>query len=265
MLKELTEITSFVGINFSTDPLYAKIENTVVIAKHIDNPQGHYVLFNVCMGYALAKKMKIPTPEFGCAIFIAGKTINYIASEYRINHNDLFTYTVMENSVVPIESPMLTMSIGEEEIVKLIIFDVIITNLDRNKGNLLIKMPKKGEEPRLFPIDYTHIFPGQCIWFDVLKRPFPSTKKIVEQIFEHGGHQNLIENRNFDAMLIDEVAREFKVKLQDIDISSIIESIPQILLSRFEKNDIENLKKYLTRNIEEYDDIIKEIKQYLVR
>lgn len=98
-----------------------------------------------------------------------------------------------------------------------------------------------------------------------MKRPFPSTKKIVEQIFEHGGHQNLIENRNFDAMLIDEVAHEFKVKLQGIDISSIIESVPQILLSRFEKNDIENLKKYLTRNIEEYDDIIKEIKQYLVR
>lgn len=127
---------------------------------------------------------------------------------------------------------------------------------------LLLKYSKKGKIPSLVPIDYTHIFPGECIWFDVLKQPFPSIKELVHNIFAFGGHQVLIENRRFDSELIENVAKEFKGKL---DIKRTISLVPSELLNRYKQEDIENLEKYLIRNFNEYDHIIKELKYYLVR
>ncbi|PNZ27108.1 phosphatidylinositol kinase [Staphylococcus rostri] len=265
MVEQLTEITSFVGEYFSTDPLYGKIENKIVVVKHINNPQGHYALFNEYIGYALASKLGIPTPEYGFAIFKENKTKNYLEPDYSIKNNDIFTYTKLENAVIQIDSPLYTATIDIEEIIKLIIFDIFIANYDRNKGNLLLKMPKKGKKASLFPIDYTHIFPGQCIWVDVLRQPLPSIKEIVGEIFSYGGHQSLIENRIIDEKTIDEVARDFKKNLECIDISDTIEEIPSVLLNMYDNEDINNLKGYLFRNIHEFDYIIKEIKRYLVR
>lgn len=58
----------------------------------------------------------------------------------------------------------MTSFVQKSEIVNLLLFDIFIYNKDRNLGNLLIEIPKK-----LYPIDYTHILPGGCIWPDVLK------------------------------------------------------------------------------------------------
>lgn len=264
-MEELTEITSFVGENFSTDPLYAKIGERIVIVKHIDNKQKYYSLFNEYLGYTLAKELGIYTPEFGCACFKEGKTINYLSLEYRIKNNDFFTYTVLIDAVTQIESPAYIMKVDLKEILNIIIFDIFITNFDRNKGNLLLKYPKKGERPSLIPIDYTHIFPGQCIWFDVLKQPFPSIKELVRNAFSIGGHQILIENRRFDPDLIENVAKEFKDKLDKLDVKKTISLVPCELLDRYEQEDIENLERYLIRNFNAYDDIIEELKHYLVR
>lgn len=264
-MRALTEITSRVGTNFSTNPLYAKLDTTTVVVKSINNPESFYALFNETLGYFLAGYLEIPVPEFGFAKFVEGETKNRITDDVIFDNGEFFTFTKMENSIVQVDNPALVDTISDNDIIKLIIFDVFISNTDRNKGNLLLKMPKKGKRASLFPIDYTHIFPGECLWFDILSKPLPSIDKIVEEVFTVGGHQKLIENRVFSNDVVEQTANEFKINLLNIDIDGIISSIPEILRKKHNESDIQNLKSYLNRNREYLDDIIIEIKKYLVR
>lgn len=121
------------------------------------------------------------------------------------------------------------------------------------------------QKAKLFPLDYTHIFPGECIWFDVLKRGNPSIEKMVEDVFQTGNYQLLLENKSFDPIEIRKIGYEIKKKLVNIDMDDIISSMPNEISVGHSKQDIYLLKKFIERNISEFDDIIEEITKHLVR
>ncbi|ENM7739618.1 HipA family kinase [Staphylococcus aureus] len=264
MVKILTEITSRVG-NGVTTPYYAMIDSLAVVVKSINNNEGVYALFNEAVGYCIAERLDFSHPDFGFAQYKSDLTINRIPNDSSFNDKEIFTYTVLENSVIHIEGPGMINTIDNKDIIELIIFDSFISNTDRNKGNILIKMPKKGQKAKLFPLDYTHIFPGECIWFDVLKRGNPSIEKMVEDVFQTGNYQLLLENKSFDPIEIRKISYEIKKKLVNIDMDDIISSMPNEISLGHSKQDIYLLKKFIERNISEFDDIIEEITKHLVR
>ena len=98
----------------------------------------------------------------------------------------------------------------------MLLFDIFIYNKDRNLGNLLIEIPKK-----LYPIDYTHILPGGCIWPDVLKNDDYSIEDIIKDMFSSGYYQYLLENRKIETSIIEDCGRTFV----DEAIKFIIEKI----------------------------------------
>ncbi|GAA6823876.1 hypothetical protein HpBTM60_25140 [Helicobacter pylori] len=263
-MEKITEITSKVG-NGATTPYYAMINSSAVVIKSIKNDEGFYALFNEAMGYYIAESLKFPHPEFGFAEYDIYLTKNNISNEVSFNDTELFTYTVLENAVLPIDAPGMLKTVENKNIIELLIFDCFISNTDRNKGNLLIKMPKKGQKAELFPIDYTHIFPGECIWFDVLKQGNPSIKKMIEAVFNTGNYQLLIENKTFTSVEIRQIGSEFKNKLVNIDMDGIIDSIPYKIKNGHQEQDIILLKKFVERNKNEFDDIMEEIIKHLVR
>ncbi|HDH4206069.1 TPA: phosphatidylinositol kinase [Staphylococcus aureus] len=264
MVRVLTEITSKVG-NGATTPYYAMIDSLAVVVKSINNGERFYALFNEAVGYYIAERLDFSHPEFGFAQYKSNLTINRIPSSSSFNDKEVFTYTVLENSVIQIEAPGMINTIDNRDIVELIIFDSFISNTDRNKGNILIKMPKKGQKAKLFPLDYTHIFPGECIWFDVLKRGNPSIEKMVEDVFRTGNYQLLIENKIFEPLEIRKIGDDIKKKLVNIDMDDIIGSIPNEISDGHSEQDIYLLKKFIERNINEFDDIIEEITKHLAR
>ncbi|PTG91843.1 phosphatidylinositol kinase [Staphylococcus chromogenes] len=263
-MEKITEITSKVG-NGATTPYYAMINSSAVVIKSIKNDEGFYALFNEATGYYIAESLEFPHPEFGFAEYDGFLTKNHISSGVSFDHAELFTYTVLENAVLPIDAPGMLNTVENKNIIELIIFDCFISNTDRNKGNLLIKMPKKKQKAELFPIDYTHIFPGECIWFDVLKKGNPSIKTMIEDVFNTGNYQLLIENKTFTSAEIKQVGSDFKNKLGNIDMDAIIDSIPFKIKSGHQEQDIKLLKKFVERNKNEFDDIIEEIIKHLVR
>lgn len=263
-MEKITEITSKVG-NGVTSPYYAKIDSLSIVVKSIKNDDVFYALFNEAIGYFLAEILNFPHPEFGFAKYHDGYTKNFIENDVSFEDKEVFTYTVLENSVLPIDAPGMLDTIDKKDIIQLIIFDAFISNTDRNKGNLLIKMPKKGSKAKLFPLDYTHIFPGECLWFEVLKNGNPSVQKMVEQIFDTGNYQMLIENKKFERCEVLKISREFQSRIDDIDIDGIIDSIPSEIKNGHNDKDLTLLKSFIERNKNEFDDIIEEILRHLVR
>lgn len=136
-------------------------------------------------------------------------------------HSSLFTYTTWLEKSLTITSPSMTSFVQKSEIVNLLLFDIFIYNKDRNLGNLLIEIPKK-----LYPIDYTHILPGGCIWPDVLKNDDYSIEDIIKDMFSSGYYQYLLENRKIETSIIEDCGRNFVDKVNDVDIESIISKIP---------------------------------------
>ena len=51
--------------------------------------------------------------------------------------------------------------IEKEDLVKLIIFDYFILNEDRNTENIFVNAETNSDRLTLYPIDYTHSFPGE--------------------------------------------------------------------------------------------------------
>ncbi|MEK4562434.1 HipA family kinase [Staphylococcus sp. FSL K6-3157] len=263
-MEKLTEITSMVG-NGATTPYYARIGSLAVVVKSINNNESFYALFNEAMGYYIAESLDFLHPDFGFAQYETNLTKNHIPNDVSFYDKEVFTYTVLENSIIPIDTPGMLNTIDNKDIIELIIFDSFISNTDRNKGNILIKMPKKGKRAKLFPLDYTHIFPGECIWFDVLKKGNPAIEEMIDGIFHTENYQLLIENKTFNSAEIWQVGFEFKNKLVNIDIDDIINSIPNEIKNGHEKQDIKLLKEFIERNKNEFDDIIEEIEKHLVR
>lgn len=263
-MKVLTEITSFIG-NGVTKPVIATINSEYVVAKSIKNDESYPSLFNEILGYKLAHKLNVPCPDYGIAYFKSNITINNITRDVSFADNEFFTYTKFENGVIPIETPGMLNRVSKEDILEIIIFDIFICNTDRNKGNLLIKMPKKAQPAKLFPIDYTHIFPGECIWPDVLRQGLYTEKELVTNVLSTGNYQLLIENKTFTVEEINSKASEMKYMINTLNIDDIISRVPEELLNNFSVDELNLLKVFLKRNQENFSIIIKELVNYLVR
>lgn len=248
-MEIISEITEDVG-NGVTDPIRGYIDDKKVVAKYIHNNEGFIALFNELLGYNLAEFFGIRHPHFGYALFSKEDTAVKNGKDYV--HSSLFTYTTWLEKSLTITSPSMTSFVQKSEIVNLLLFDIFIYNKDRNLGNLLIEIPKK-----LYPIDYTHILPGGCIWPDVLKNDDYSIEDLIKDMFSSGYYQYLLENRKIETSIIEDCGRTFVDKVNDVDIESIISKIPIYLKNNLSEENIQQLYKYFIYITENFDEAIK--------
>lgn len=261
-MRIITEIGDYVGLGV-TNPMHASIDGERVIIKNIENDETHVALFNELLGYEVARCVGLRHPEFGVAYYrenITKVNCNGITDEnFRDDH--LFTYTLFSNKIIQITSPRMTDDIPDKDILKLIIFDAFICNTDRNKGNILIKMPNRNSgSPLLFPIDYTHILPGRCLWQDILRQNDYNVTSIISEVFDSNFYQYLIEERRFDNSTIETVGNDIYENLKSIDFSETLESVHDDLSSMFDGKDIGLVISYLEYMRENFAILINEIK-----
>lgn len=261
-MRIITEISDYVGLGV-TNPMHASIDGERVIIKSIENDETHVALFNESLGYEMAKCIGLRHPEFGVAFYRESITKvnrnNITVDSFADNH--LFTYTLYSNKITPIVSPRMTDGISDEEILKLIIFDIFMSNTDRNKGNLLIKMPKKNNSGSvLFPIDYTHILPGRCLWQDILRQNNYNISSIISEVFESNFYQYLIEERKFDVSKIDTIGDGIYEKIEDIDFAEKIKCVHDDIRSRIDEPDLALVISYLEYMRNHFKVLVDEVK-----
>lgn len=232
--KRITEIVSFVG-NGITQPLRCRLnDDRIVIFKTFNNPEGNRVLANEYICYHIAKLLNIHIPEAGVAIFnketmISTEIQDKFDKELQ-HYYGLGYFSTNRDKVTQLTCPLvLSTQSNNNDISKIIMFDHLICNKDRNPGNLLIDI-KKGDK-FMSIIDHTHVFSHGAIWdYNILQR------LILEQ--DYTDNDVMLRNayiydmfKEFRALNIEDllsICADFKNQLTDKALYDIIESVPQI-------------------------------------
>lgn len=192
------------------------------VAKFIGNPDGVKVLINEYVAASLAKLMGLPIPNFEIA------SIENI-TEFKNNliGIEMIDGTVFCSEWIEKTSPVpgyfiLSKTNNKYDAIKILIFDVIIGNNDRNPGNLLINFKNNS----LIAIDHSHIFIHQALWNDYTLNSLIG-KKIDISMMNKFNFNNLSLCLN-DKNYIEDI-KNFIKKIKNIkesDITKIVESIP---------------------------------------
>lgn len=104
--------------------------------------------------------INIPMPESGIGM-VDKKTIVYSNSITGNNFGYCF-YSKLLPKAFPIKSVIVPELANLADFYKILLFDHIIFNTDRNIGNLLIQYSNDGL--RLYAIDHTYVLVGQSLW-----------------------------------------------------------------------------------------------------
>ena len=128
-----------------------------VIAKYPNNIIGNQILVNEFIGSSIAKAIDVNVPEYGVCI-MSDDVIEQASLEYdglSADNSGTCFYTEYISQSIPITNGIImSMSIEDFDVAKLILFDHIICNQDRHKGNMILDTEKN----RLYSIDHGTLF-----------------------------------------------------------------------------------------------------------
>lgn len=146
----------------STEPIFAILEDgTQAIVKLKNGPEGNLVLFNEYLCYRLAILLDIPMPHSGICIMNEKTEIQDAGIADASNYGQAFYSTFMPKTTKLI-STIIGRINNKEDFIKVILFDHVIFNSDRNPGNLLVSFYKDNISLKV--IDHSHVFINQALW-----------------------------------------------------------------------------------------------------
>ena len=246
--------------NGVTKPKIATLEDdTTIVLKEFNGEQGNLVIFNEFLCYRLAILIGLPMPKSGLCILDDTCDNNEFITEK--NFGTCF-YSTYLNKVTPIKEGIIPLITNQDIFYKLIIFDHIIYNWDRNPGNLLVRFYKN--DIKLYVIDHSHVFKNQTIWdsqcledgikeFDILDTRILKENETIYSMFFN---KICVEKEK----LINEKILFQKLISYDI-IYGLIAECPNSIKPT--EKDIDSLIKYLLYRIDNLDRIISTICSYI--
>lgn len=197
--------------------------NTYVV-KFPGNPEGEKALINEFIASNLCKYLNLPIMDYAL--------INVKKENYKKE---------MEEDIIPISGTafgtiynadlltilnagMIAKTRNNNDAIKILIFDLLIGNYDRNKGNLMINSVSK----ELIMIDHSHIFGVGTLW-DKYQLPRLTEEKFDISTLNKFNYINitdsLIKDKDFYCELNKFVQKVKNIKKEDIE--KIMEKIPR--------------------------------------
>lgn len=242
-----------------TEPKFAILDDGMqVITKLFNGPEGNLVLFNEYICYKLAILLDIPMPNSGVCIFdetteIQDETIAGIK-----NYGKAF-YSEYMPKVTKLVPAIIKKMKNRNDFLRIILFDHVIFNTDRNPGNLLVRFYKNDISLKV--IDHTHVFINQAVWdANCLKRAMMyendllSTRVLEDNRYLYG---MFFDNITITKTLLENESKIFKAKINRPVIIDIIENVPDEWKPA--KEDIEELVNYILYRINNLTKIISMI------
>lgn len=246
--------------NGITEPKFAfDDDNTSMVIKVFNGVEGNLVLFNEYFCYRLAILLGMEMPKSGvCAL-----------DSYTIDDNALITkdnfgkgfYSTYYPKVAPLLDTIIPLIKNKWDFYKIILFDHLIFNTDRNYGNLLVQFYKSNVSLKV--IDHSHVFINQSIWNarclnDGIKDKDYNSTKILE-------YNSTLYNMFFACMscnrdILKDTVDLFKNTITCDIMYKIISEIPEEWLPS--EKDLEALINYLKYRIKYLDNIGSIIERY---
>lgn len=247
--------------NGVTAPKFALTDDNIsVVVKTFNGPEGQLVLFNELFCYRLAILIGLPMPASGVCLIDKGTVIhdNCISQD---QYGYGFYSTYLHKSTVLVETiiPLIT---NKEEFYKIVLFDHIIFNSDRNPGNLLVQFYKKNVS--LMVIDHSHVFINQAVWDAnclnraIDEKDYYSTRVLDDNSFLYG---MFFRNLPISEDAFNNTKEAIRDSVNEQAMRNIVADIPYEW--RPLTKDIDALIRYILYRIEHIDDIIITIMNYL--
>ena len=194
------------------------------------NPFGQRVLINELIGSCIADLIGMNNPEYGICNLSEEviRNTNY-NEDIDIRNAGLAFYTKNYSSTVPPSLSMLTL-VENKETEKIMLFDHIVNNCDRHKGNLLIDL---GKYAKLYLIDNSHIITdgvNTSIEYELSdeavfsKRVLVKNKEIYDLLCNSVGYreeQILSEAKRIKECITPEILNEIKNLIPDVWVDSV--------------------------------------------
>lgn len=253
-------IQSLMG-NGITEPKLATLEDkTSVVLKEFNGNEGNLIIFNEYVCYRLALLVDLPMPKSGfCILDDSIKDEGNLISPK--NYGYCFYSTFISKST-PLKSGIISLITNRELFSRLLIFDHIIYNSDRNPGNLLVQFYKNNIQ--LYIIDHSHVFKNQAIWdSQCLENGIRENDYFDKEILIRNTtiYDMFFKNTKLIKAMLESEKSIFQNKFTYDTIMSIINDCPQEI--KPPQKDIDSLVKYLLYRVDNLDEIISMIIAYL--
>ncbi|TDT63440.1 HipA family kinase [Fonticella tunisiensis] len=260
MIPKVEVILGKVGTGV-TEPLHGIIDNNHVIIKTFNNEESNRVLINEFVSHRMAKALSLPIPDGGICLIDKQTKIDESLC-FQEERYGLGFYTKRLDKVTNIVSSPLLLSkyiANKDDFIKIILFDNLIYNKDRHKGNVLINIGKKGNN-KLYIIDHTHVFNIGALWDKYqLKRMIDSEDYNSDEVMQYNEavYNLLIEAITIDKDGILKLAENFKTILSKDFLQNLVRDIPDVWnIDEEEKTMLFNYLFYRVKNIENICNVI---------
>jgi hypothetical protein len=249
--------------NGVTVPILADSRGVNYVIKTYNNSQGNKILVNELLCYLIAKELELPIPNAKIGIidnFTAiDNNVNDIVDFDNSCYGPCFCSQYLGNAFNVSSHKMLSLCDNYQKIIcKIMLFDHLIYNKDRNKGNLLINSENKKRE--IYIIDHSHTFNLESIWSSAsLEQKIDDKDFEDEWIMRNNGYlYGMFKSAcKIDMILLKETVDFFKMKLSCDFFDKIIEEIPELWENN--KSELIGVSKYLKyrlKNIDYYINLI---------
>lgn len=246
-----------------TNPLNAVVNDKRVIVKLLNNDESNRVLINEFVSYSMAGLLSLPIPNFGVAVLKKTADINNL----KINDNQYGKcfFTERIDNVTPlVDNKMLIQKYiqNKDDLAKIILFDNIIYNKDRHKGNMLMNVGLKNKENKIYMIDHTHVFNIGPFWnkYELCRRIQALDYK-SEEVMEYNKetYKILIDSSAIKLETFLKEADSFKKVLSDDIIKEILDNVPnEWEMDNWDKTMLFNYISYRLRYSDEICNVIYE-------
>ena len=245
----------------STEPKFAILEDgTQIVTKLFNGPEGNLVLFNEYLCYRLAILLDIPMPRAGVCILDSTSEIQDKELATPNNYGKAF-FSYYMPKVTKLLPTIISKMRNKEDFVKILLFDHIIFNTDRNPGNLLVRFCK--DDVSLKVIDHTHVFINQTFWdASCLKRAMEENDLLDTKVLEYNAYLYGMFFQNFSVTkeMLKKESLVFKSRIKRDIILGIVDVIPEEWKPK--QKDIDELVNYILYRVDNLDVIISTILTY---
>jgi len=219
---QILKIVRSIGLGVTNPYLVVCDDDKQYVAKFPGNPDGTRVLINEFVCGKLAKIMGIPIPNFKIVSIEDISLFKNDLANIDLINGSVFCSEYLEKTSPVFGYEILTKIKNKTDAIKILIFDVLIGNNDRNIGNLLINFKNNS----IVAIDHSHVFVYEALW-DSINLPSVIGSNIDISQMKQQNFNNLslcINNK----MFLEDI-NDFLQKIKNIsrnDIAKIIDEIP---------------------------------------
>ena len=206
-------------------------------------------LINEYLSFKIAEKLNLNVPRCGLCILNEDVLVpeNVAQSQFapKTENCGVSFFSEYITRTTPVRLGLVPKLKNKEEFFKMVLFDHLIYNKDRNPGNILIKVQSGFT---LYLIDHSHVFKNQCIWDQYTFLQGIRDRDYLDlTILEYNDdvYGMFWKQLGFDEQLAKSVAVAFKDILKPEAVSNILGQLPPEWSNIISKQDYLALEKYI--------------------